>query len=236
MKKRDLGESVEQKRFFEAMPSPKQDMGTRDMTPLLPFVISGGKNTERYYFVHISNLTDYKFKIIPEYFGDESNYTEVFPKRIKAILDKNADAKIFCVFDWDTVFDNQTNQEKHRAFESEIQADIDDGRVVLCPSMPSIEYWFLLHFKNHTSLIKDNANVIGILAPYMKDYFSSNKKLSKTLKRGKFIEFPQWVENLCSEGKLELAILRAESNINIAKENDDLDNQSYTFVYKLFKH
>ncbi len=129
MKKRDLGESVEQKRFFEAMPSPKQDMGTRDMTPLLPFVISGGKNTERYYFVHISNLTDYKFKIIPEYFGDESNYTEVFPKRIKAILDKNADAKIFCIFDWDTVFDNQTNQEKHRAFESKIQADIDDGRV-----------------------------------------------------------------------------------------------------------
>ena len=56
------------------------------------------------------------------------------------------------------------------------------------------------------------------------------------LKRGKFIEFPQWVENLCSEGKLELAILRAESNINIAKENDDLDNQSYTYVYKLFKH
>ncbi len=85
-------------------------------------------------------------------------------------------------------------------------------------------------------MIKDNANVIGILAPYMKDYFSSNKKLSKTLKRGKFIEFPQWVENLCSEGKLELAILRAENNINIAKENDDLDNQSYTYVYKLFKH
>ena len=72
MKERDLGESVEQKRFFETVnvPSTVQDEGTRDMTPLLPFVVSGGQNTERYYFIHISNLTDYKFKIVPEYFGE----------------------------------------------------------------------------------------------------------------------------------------------------------------------
>ena len=56
------------------------------------------------------------------------------------------------------------------------------------------------------------------------------------LKSVKFIETPKWVENLCSDGKLELTILRAESNINIAKINDDLDNQSYTYVYKPFKH
>mgnify|MGYP002513950906 FL=1 len=164
MKERDLGESVEQKRFFETVdvPSTEQDEGTRDMTPLLPFVVSGGQNTERYYFIHISNLTDYKFKIVPEYFGDESNYTEVFPKRIKGILEKNNDAKIFCVFDWDTIFDNDDNLNKHKAFESEIQTDIDNGSVILCPSMPSIEYWFLLHFKNHTDLIKDNGSAVGI--------------------------------------------------------------------------
>ena len=45
MKERDLGESVEQKRFFETVdvPSTEQDEGTRDMTPLLPFVVSGGQ-------------------------------------------------------------------------------------------------------------------------------------------------------------------------------------------------
>ena len=237
MKERDLGESVEQKRFFETvdLPSTGQDEGTRDMTPLLPFVVSGGQNTERYYFIHISNLTDYKFKIVPEYFGDESNYTEVFPKRIKGILEKNTDAKIFCVFDWDTIFDNEDNLNKHKAFESEIQTDIDNGSVILCPSMPSIEYWFLLHFENHTQLIKSNGNAIGFLAPHIKSWFSSDKKLSGILKSEKYIQSPHWVEKLCSDGKLELAIERAETNINIAKENNELDNQSYTYVYKLFK-
>ena len=241
MKERDLGESVEQKRFFETvdLPSTVQDEGTRDMTPLLPFVVSGGQNTERYYFIHISNLTDYKFKIVPEYFGDESNYTEVFPKRIKGILEKNTDAKIFCVFDWDTIFDNEDNLNKHKAFESEIQTDIDNGSVILCPSMPSIEYWFLLHFENHTQLINSCGRKLqSLLTPYMMPYFpNSNKKLLNLLKDEGYIGNGKsdWVEKLCSDGKLELAIERAETNINIAKENNELDNQSYTYVYKLFK-
>ena len=238
MKERELGETIEQKRFFEAVPAsplPEQDEGKRDIGPLYPFLISGGTNTERWYFVHINDITDYKFNIIPEYFGDESSYTEVFPKRIKGILEKNIDAKVFCVFDWDTIFNNDDNLAKHKAFENEIQADIDNGKVILCPSMPSIEYWFLLHFQNYTELIKTNGNAIGILAPHIKTWFSSDKKLSKILKSEKYIKSPHWVENLCADGKLELAIQRAENNINTAKENNDLDNQSYTYVYKLFK-
>lgn len=238
MKERELRETIEQKRFFEAVPAsplPEQDEGKRDMGPLYPFLISGGTNTERWYFVHINDITDYKFNIIPEYFGDESSYTEVFPKRIKGVLEKNTDAKVFCVFDWDTIFNDDDNLKKHKAFENEIQADIDDGKVILCPSMPSIEYWFLLHFQNYTELIKTNGNAIGILAPYIKAWFSSDKKLSKILKSKKHIKSPHWVENLCADGKLELAIQRAENNINTAKENNDLDNQSYTYVYKLFK-
>ena len=238
MKERELGETIEQKRFFDAVPAsplPEQDEGKRDMGPLYPFLISGGTNTERWYFVHINDITDYKFNIIPKYFGDESNYTEVFPKRIKGILEKNIDAKVYCVFDWDTIFNNDDNFAKHKAFENEIQADIDNGKVILCPSMPSIEYWFLLHFQNYTELIKTNGNAIGILAPHIKTWFSSDKKLSKILKSEKYIKSPHWVENLCADGKLELAIQRAEDNINAAKENNDLDNQSYTYVYKLFK-
>ena len=238
MKERELGETIEQKRFFDAVPAsplPEQDEGKRDMGPLYPFLISGGTNTERWYFVHINDITDYKFNIIPKYFGDESNYTEVFPKRIKGILEKNIDAKVYCVFDWDTIFNNDDNLAKHKAFENEIQADIDNGKVILCPSMPSIEYWFLLHFQNYTELIKTNGNAIGILAPYIKAWFSSDKKLSKILKSEKYIKSTHWVENLCADGKLELAIQRAENNINTAKENNDLDNQSYTYVYKLFK-
>lgn len=238
MEKRELRETIEQKRFFQAVPAsalPEQDEGKREMGPLYPFLISGGKNTERWYFAHINDITDYKFNIIPKYFGDESGYTEVFPNRIKSILEKNADAKIFCVFDWDTIFDNETNQEKHRVFEEELQSEIENGTVILCPSMPSIEYWFLLHFENHTNLIKDNGNAVGFLAPYIKSWFTSEKKLSKILKSEKYIQSSHWVKELCADGKLQLAIQRAEKNINAAIKNGNLDNQSYTYVYKLFK-
>ena len=242
MEKRELRETIEQKRFFDAAPAsalPEQDEGKRDMGPLYPFLISGGKNTERWYFAHIHDITDYKFNIIPKYFGDESGYTEVFPNRIKSILEKNTDAKIFCVFDWDTIFDNEDNLNKHKAFESEIQTDIDNGSVILCPSMPSIEYWFLLHFENYTKLIKSCGRKLqNLLKTHMTPYFpNSNKKLLNLLKDEGYIGEGKsdWVEKLCQDGKLELAIERAETNINIAKENNELDNQPYTYVYKLFK-
>lgn len=88
MEKRELAEVVEQQQYFGAAfaPSPEEDEGNREMGPLYPFLISGGTNTERYYFTHINDTTDYHFNIRPKYFADESNYTEAFPKRIKEIL------------------------------------------------------------------------------------------------------------------------------------------------------
>ena len=80
MEERKLAEVVEQQQYFEAVPapSPEEDEGTRDMGPLYPFLISGGTNTERYYFTHINDTTEYKFNIRPKYFGNESSYPEIF--------------------------------------------------------------------------------------------------------------------------------------------------------------
>ena len=63
MKERELAEVVEQQQYFEAVPapSPEEDEGTRDMGSLYPFLISGGTNTERYYFTHINDTTEYKY-------------------------------------------------------------------------------------------------------------------------------------------------------------------------------
>ena len=126
MEERELAEVVEQQQYFEAVPapSPEEDEGTRDMGPLYPFLISGGTNTERYYFTHINDTTDYKFNIRPKYFADESNYTEAFPKRIKEILNANTDPKIFCVFDWDTIYGNDAKIRKHGDFEKQFQAQL----------------------------------------------------------------------------------------------------------------
>ncbi len=71
------------------------ELGSLELRPSYPFIVSGGRNTERYYFKHVSKITDYKFNVRPEYFGDESSYVDVFPERIKRILAEDADAKIF---------------------------------------------------------------------------------------------------------------------------------------------
>lgn len=238
MEERELAEVVEQQQYFEAVPasSPEGDEGTRDMGPLYPFLISGGTNTERYYFTHINDTTEYKFNIRPKYFADESNYTEAFPKRIKEILNANTDPKIFCVFDWDTIYGIDAKIKKHENFEKRFRTEIDNGNVVICPSMPSIEYWFLLHFEDKTDLLKDYRAISNILAPYFKPCFADpTKNLKKLLKQEKYLQDSTWVKNLCSDGKLDAAIKRAEDNIKAAEEAGDLANQSYSYVYKAFK-
>ena len=238
MEERELAEVVEQQQYFEAVPahSPEENEGTRDMGPLYPFLISGGTNTERYYFTHINDTTEYKFNIRPKYFADESNYTEAFPKRIKEILNANTDPKIFCVFDWDTIYGIDAKIKKHEDFEKQFRTEIDNGNVVICPSMPSIEYWFLLHFEDKTDLLKDYRAISNILAPYIKPCFADpTKNLKKLLKQEKYLQDSTWVKNLCSDGKLDTAIKRAEDNIKAAEEAGDLANQSYSYVYKAFK-
>lgn len=228
-------EKKPQKHFKSPAIVSKQDKGTRQMAPLAPFIISGGKNTERYYFQHISSLyAQYPFEVRPRYFGKESKYTEEFPLRIKEIL-KDADAMIFCVFDWDTIRVNKENLKRHKDFEKKIKSYIDNGQVILCPSMPSFEYWFMLHFKNTTRLVKTCEEMAKELEPYMSSYFSKKKiNLFKVLKSSQYMEKNTWVKKLCSNGKLDAAIKRAKDNINAAIAADDLKNQSYSYVYKAF--
>lgn len=199
---RELEENVEQKPYFEAVqtPSPETDEGTREMGELYPFLISGGSNTERFYFTHINDTTAYKFNIRPKYFGNEA--------RLK----------------------------KHGNFVAQFAKEIADGTLTICPSMPCIEYWFLLHFEDYTQLLKDYPAVSNRLASYKEQLFpESSTGLKKLLKKEKFLKDSTWVENLCAEGKLDLAAERAEENIAAAVEAGKLEEQSYSYVYKVFK-
>ena len=240
MGKKILGEDIEEPRYFETTDTAPEtadtDEGTREMGMLPPFIISGGENTERYYFIHISNVTEYKFNIKPEYFSGESNYTEVFEKRITEIIRNNTDAKIFCVFDWDTIYGDAVKLKKHKDFTDKFKEEIKNGSVVICESMPCIEYWFLLHFTNYTKLLKTYSKVSQLLSPLKKCFPNQKIKLKKLLKKEEYLKDEQWVRNLCSEGKLENAIRNAEHNIKTAEETGDLENQSYTKVYKIFKN
>lgn len=241
MKKRELAPDVKTPPYFEkALPPTPPEEGSREMGPLYPFLISGGTNTERYYFIHITDITDYKFNIIPRYFSDESKYNELFPQRIKEILGSNAEAKIYCVFDWDTVYGDKSKykklEEKHNNFIKQFKHEISSGVVTLCPSMPCFEYWLLLHFEEYTGLLKNYSKVANRLAPHIKTYFhSSGKKLKKLLKSEKHLRDSSWVQKLCADNKLELAIERAKKSIKDSEGAHDLNKRSFTFVYKLFR-
>ena len=239
METREIKRNVGRPTYFDTVSqdiSTDEDDGNREMGDLYPFLICGGQNTERYYFTHINDITEHKFNIRPKYFGDESNYIEAFPKRIREILSHNKDAKIFCVFDWDTVSENKTRREKHKEFEEEFKGEISCGVVSLCPSMPCIEYWFLLHFEDNHALMKTYSAVARHLSKYIKScYPDPAHPMKKLLKETKYLSDVSWVRNLCSDGKLDLAIERAERNIMSAIESDSLDEHSYSFVYKVFK-
>ena len=154
MSMRKLAEDIEQQKHFEAAPapSPEKDEGTRDMGPLYPFLISGGTNTERYYFTHVNDTTDYKFNIKPEYFGNESCYPEVFFERIRDILKKNIGAKVFCVFDLDTIFCNKKNQDRHKNFVENILQDnfyqklIQNILIQIVPQLICVLFLIYLYF------------------------------------------------------------------------------------------
>lgn len=227
---RELAKEIKQPKFFDGEIGVSHKEGTRELFSLSPFIISGGKNTERYYFQHINTIKGTSFNIEPKYFGKESKYTEEFPKRIREILKNHNDAKIFCVFDFDTVYDNDANKKRHEDFVEKIKDNIDKGIVVLCPSMPCIEYWFLLHFEDNNALYKTCSDLNEPLE-IMRQYFPDThpkETIVRILIKEKYIKNKDWVEKLCDDGKLEMAIERAE------KKTDSV-NQSYSYVYKIFK-
>lgn len=234
MKSRELNKPEHVQYFTHVPLSEDIGNGTRDISPLAPFVVSGGKNTERYYFKHINRLSDkYKFNVRPEYFGDESAYTEVFPMRIENILSKNVDAKIFCVFDMDTIV-KDWQQDKHKAFVDSLSEKISGGQVVLCESMPSFEFWLLLHFVDYPALLKNYSEVSSVLAPHIKPYFTnSNIRLAKLLKSEKYVQDVAWVKRLLDEGRLEQAVERAK--VCLEREMKDQGKHSYTKVFKAFE-
>ena len=90
----------------------------------------------------------------------------------------------------------------------------DSEDVLICDSMPSIEFWFLIHYLNTAKYFTDSKAVIVKLREWLPEY----------RKTGRFLEKRKWVEDLCRDGRLDVACVRASA----MKE----DSQSYSNVYK----
>ena len=156
-------------------------------------VIIGAGITEKYYFSHLQALYNLKIKIRPRYFGNENIST--LEKLIKQVLDNEGLAIV--VFDADVSYWNAIESQRLQNLKRRYDKN---KRVILCDSMPSIEFWFLIHFISTNKFYGTSKAVIKELI----------KHISKFEKTESFLSSPKWVEEMCKDGKFENAYSRAK--------------------------
>lgn len=174
----------------------------------IPTIIGAGI-TEQWYFTHLKALRGYRIKIRPRFFGTET--AAGLSKRIEEVLQDEGIA--ICVFDADV---STWNEAEHKKLDALRKKYKDNPSVLLCDSMPSIEFWFLLHYKNTTRHFGTSKAVIKELKKYLPQYDKTEQFLSNQ----------KWVEDMSGEGKMEQACESADKT--------DITCESYTNVQKVF--
>lgn len=181
-------------------------VSTRKSRSPIPTIIGAGI-TEQWYFTHLHSLKNYRVKIRPRYFGTET--ANGLSKRIEEVL--RDDGFAICVFDADVSTWNESEHKKIVALKRKYK---DNPSVLLCDSLPSIEYWFLLHYKSTNRYFGNSQSVIDEIKTFIPQYDKSEK----------FLQQEKWVVEMIGEGRQEEAINRAQTL--------GVNGESYTNVYK----
>lgn len=184
-------------------------IANRQQRAVVPTVIGAGI-TERWYFVHLQNIMGYRMKIRPRFFGTES--LAAIEKKIAEVLKDGGE--VICVFDADVASWNETERRKLDAFRSKYNRT---AHVLICDSLPSVEFWFLLHYADTTRHYKTSHDVITSLRKFIPAF---DKKES-------FLQNEKWVADLCADGRLDLACKRAD--------RERVQGQSYSNIYKAIR-
>lgn len=175
----------------------------------MPTIIGAGI-TEQWYFTHLKFLYDYQIKVRPRYFGTET--ADGMAKKIADVLADGGTA--ICVFDADVSTWNDAEKKKLDKLRTKYAKN---KHVLLCDSLPAVEYWFLLHYENTNRYFGTSKATVQTLRQYIPDYDKTEN----------FLGNRKWVAEMSSDGKLELACERAKQF--------GADGQSYSRIYKLFE-
>jgi hypothetical protein len=167
--------------------------------------IIGEGITEQYYFSHLKKLKKYECFIKPRFF--EKTSIDDIEKSVKSLL--SGGITVICVFDADVSERDMKEKEKLNRFLKKYKNNKD---LIICDSLPSIEFWFLLHFVKTNKAFLNSKVVEKELKKHFKDYRKTKE----------FLENAKWVENLTE--KLEFACKHAKS---IGQHN----GYSYSNIY-----
>lgn len=132
-------------------------------------------------------------------------------KQIDRVLADNGIA--VCVFDTDVTRTRPTEKIK---YDDMCRKYANNPSVILCDSMPSIEFWFLLHYLNTNRYFATSDDVIIMLRRFIPDFSKHQSFLSKET----------WVSELIKGNRLNTAVA---NSILIGSFGE-----SYTNIYKLF--
>lgn len=153
----------------------------------IPTIIGAGI-TEQWYFSHLKALRGYRVKIRPRFFGTET--AAGLDKKIEEVLRDEGIA--ICVYDADVSTWNEAERKKLAALQKKYEGH---PSVLLCDSMPSIEYWFLLHYMHTSRHFGTSKAVIKELRKYLPQYDKTEQFLSNR----------KWVEDMSGDGRQEQA-------------------------------
>jgi hypothetical protein len=168
--------------------------------------IVGEGLTELFYFSHIKKLLGYRCSISPRLF--ENNSMEKIEKKLIELLKE--DVFVICVFDADVSRRSSTENKKLLSLKKRYG---NNKNVLLCDSLQSIEYWFLLHYKDTCRHFNDSAATEQALKRYIPTYDKCRK----------FLEKEKWVEDMIANGKMKKACELAERYNN---------KDSYSNIYR----
>lgn len=172
--------------------------------------IIGEGATERYYFTHLKRLRGYNYTCKPRNFTEQT--FDEMQKQIDRVLADNGIA--VCVFDADVT---RTRPAEKIKYDDMCRKYANNPSVILCDSMPSIEFWFLLHYLNTNRYFATSDDVITVLRRFIPNFCKHQSFLSKEI----------WVSDLLSDNRLDTAL----DNANAI----GIEGESYRKLPELFE-
>lgn len=152
------------------------------------YAVLGEGITEQWYLRHLKEFKGYVYVIRPSLFAD------ITIEKAEGIIDELVTGgcnQITYLTDYDTV----VAQGKRDIFNKIVRKYNDVEEVLICDSMPSIELWFLLHFKYSTKEYTNCAELVRDLKVYLPEY----------QKRRTYLEKGEWFNQLVQNGGDEQA-------------------------------
>jgi hypothetical protein len=175
------------------------------------FAVLGEGITEQWYLKHLKEYKNYGYAIRPSLFSD------IGIEKAEGIIDELVTGgcdHITFLTDYDTI----VSQNKQAVFDRIAAKYMDMEEVLICDSMPSIELWFLLHFKYTTKEFTNCSEILVELKKYLPEYE----------KKRTYLEKIEWFKTLINNAGDEQALANAKRLLDLNERENIGKHFPYT--------